>query len=316
MADIYMHSKLAEEVINKIDYDFNKKIVFLAAQGPDPLYYNYFSKNYNEYRKYANLMHNKDTDKFFINMITYIKDNLNKDTYSFLVGFICHYTLDVKIHPYVYHHIGIYKKDDPKTHSYRGLHLKFERSIDALLIERDLGIKHNRFKLIKKHYPLKTAPFSTMKIMDYVLKETYGKEHGGVMYLISSQKMYWNLKHFVQDRFGIKKLIFKIIDLFNKDLNMFYQDLPFYNHLENYDFHNLKKKLWYHPVTNEEYDYSVIDLYDQARKHAQSIIEEVTLYLFEDKAVDLKELFTNLSYNTGINCDQPMPMKYFNIYRK
>ena len=69
MADIYMHSKLAEEVINKIDYDFNKKIVFLGAQGPDPLYYNFFSKNYKEYRKYADLMHREDTDKFFINMI-------------------------------------------------------------------------------------------------------------------------------------------------------------------------------------------------------------------------------------------------------
>ena len=195
MADIYMHSKLAEEVINKIDYDFNKKIVFLGAQGPDPLYYNFFSKNYKEYRKYADLMHREDTDKFFINMIEYVKNNLDKDTYSFLVGFICHYALDIKIHPYIYHKVGVYKKDDPSTHSFRGLHLKFERSIDALLIEHDLGIKHNRFKLIKEHYPLNTAPFSTMKIMDYALKETYGKEHGGVMYLISSQKMYWNLKN-------------------------------------------------------------------------------------------------------------------------
>ncbi len=316
MADIYMHSKLAEEVTNKIDYNFNKKILFMAAQGPDPLYYNFFSKDYTEYRKYADLMHNKDTDKFFINMIDYVKKNLNKDTYSFLVGFICHYALDIKIHPYVYHNVGVYKKDDMATHSYRGLHLKFERSIDALLIEKDLGIKHKKFKLIKKHYQLNTAPLSTMKIMDYALEETYGKEHGGVMYLISSQKMYRNLKHFVRDRFGIKKLIFKGIDIFDKDHDMFYADLPFYNHLENYDFHNLKKKTWYHPVTNEEYNYSVIDLYDQAIVIATNIITEVSLFLFEDKTIDLHKLFTNLSYNTGLNCDQVEPMQYFNIYRK
>ena len=80
-------------------------------------------------------MHRSDTDKFLINMVDYVKKNLDKETYSFLVGFICHYALDVKIHPYVYYHVGVYKKDDPKTHHLRGLHLKFERSIDALMIE-------------------------------------------------------------------------------------------------------------------------------------------------------------------------------------
>jgi len=316
MADIYMHTRLAKQVIKNLDYDFNEKIVFLAAQGPDPLYYNFFSKEYSEYRKYADLMHNKDTDKFFFNMIDYVKENLEKDTFSFLVGFICHYCLDVKIHPYVYYNVGKYQAKDNTTHNHRGLHLKFERSIDALLIEKDLGINHRKIKLYKTSYPLNTAPFSTMKIMDYALEKTYGKKHGGVMYLISSQKMYWNLKHFVRDPLGIKKLMFKIIDLFNKKNDLYFADLPFYNHLENYDFHNLAKKKWHHPVTNEEYDYSVIELFDQAEEMAMKIIKEVTKYLFEDKVVDLSKLFTNLSYNTGINCDQDLPFKYFNIYRK
>lgn len=316
MADIYMHSKIAEEVTSKIDYDFNQKIVFMAAQGPDLLYYNFFSKKHKEYRKCADEMHRKDTDKFFINMVEYVKKNLNKDTYSFLAGFICHYALDVKIHPYVYHNVGVYDKSDPKTHSYRGLHLKFERSIDALLIEKDLGIKHSKIKLYKKYYPLRFSPLSTMKIMDHVLKETYGVEHGGVMYLISSEAMYKNLKYFVKDPHGLKKLIFKFIDLFNKKHDMFYKDIPFYKHLEKYDFHNLEKRPWNHPVTNEEYNYSVIDLYDQAVSLASNIIEEVSLYLFDDKTIDLNKIFLNLSYNAGINCDQPEPMKYFNIYRK
>ena len=56
MADIYLHSRLAEEVIKDIEYDFNEKLVYNAAQGPDPLYYNFFSKNHKEYRKYAYLL--------------------------------------------------------------------------------------------------------------------------------------------------------------------------------------------------------------------------------------------------------------------
>jgi len=316
MADIYMHSKIAEEVTNKIDYDFDKKIVFLAAQGPDPMYYNVFSKDHAEYRRLADEVHRKDTDKFLINMVEYVKENLNKDTFSFLAGFICHYALDVSIHPYVYHKVGVYDKNDPKTHSYRGLHLKFERSIDALLIEKDLGIKHSKIKLYKKYYPLKFSPLSTMKVMNHALKETYGVEHGGVMYLISSEAMYKNLKRFVKDPHGIKKLFLKFIDLFNKEQDMFYQDISFYNHLKKYDYHNLEKKPWNHPVTNEEYNSTVIDLYDQAVIMASDIIEKVSEYLFNDKPIDLNKIFLNLSYNTGLNCDQPEPMKYFNIYRK
>ena len=46
MADIYLHSRLAQEVIKSVNYEFNEKIVFNAAQGPDPLYYNFFSKEH------------------------------------------------------------------------------------------------------------------------------------------------------------------------------------------------------------------------------------------------------------------------------
>jgi hypothetical protein len=69
-------------------------------------------------------------------------------------------------------------------------------------------------------------------------------------------------------------------------------------------------------VTNEEYNYSVIELYDQAVKFASEIIENVRLYIYEDKDIDLSTVFTNLSLNKGINCDHEGEMKYFNIYRK
>ncbi len=316
MADIYMHSKLAEEVIKNIDYNFNQKIVFLAAQGPDPFYYNFFSKDHEEYCYYADRMHDTTTDKLFINMIEYVKNNLDEETYSFLVGFICHYALDVKIHPYIYHKVGVYNKEDSNTHQYRGLHLKFERSIDALMIKKDLNINPRKLKLKKKYFPLNTAPFSLMKIMNHTLKETYNKEHGGVMYLISTQAMYKNIKRITYDRFGIKKQIYKFIDLFNKNSDMFYKDLSFFNHIERYDFHNIRKNTWNHPVTNEEYNYSVIELYDQAVIFATKLITDVSKYLFTNETIDLTKLFTNLSFNSGLACDHPNPMKYFNKYRK
>jgi len=316
MADIYLHAKLAKEVIGKIDYNFNELLVANAAQGPDILYYNFFSKEHGEYRKSANLMHREDTDKLFINMTNFVKDNLSVDTYSFLVGFICHYALDVKIHPYVYNQVGVYKKNNHLTHSWRGLHLKFERSIDAVLIKEETGKSASRIKLYETQFPLKDVSPEIMNIMEYVLKETYGKDDGGTMYYVGTVEMRKNLKRFVRDVYGIKKLFFKFIDLINKKNDMFFQDMSMFNHIEKYDFLNKEKRAWHHPVTNEEYHYSVMDLYDQASIFASEMIDNVNQYIFEGKDIDLTKVFTNLSFNTGLKCDQGKEMKYFNIYRK
>lgn len=317
MADIYLHSRLAEEVISKIKYDYNKKIVFNAAQGPDPLYYNFFSKDAKEYRRCANLMHDKDTRLLFINMTNYVKKNLSVDTYSFLTGFICHYALDVNIHPYVYNKVGVYKENNSLTHPWRGLHLKFERSIDAVLIEEDTKNKSRKINLVKKHYPLRSPSFEIMKIMDHVFKETYDINHGGAMYLISTVEMRKILKRFVKDKYGIKKVFLKFLDLFNKKQDLFFQDMSMFNHIEKgYDFLNKEKNVWYHPVTNEEYNYSVMEIYDQALKFASAMLEKVRRYIYEDEDIDLNTVFTNLSFNTGIDCDHEEQMKYFNIYRK
>ncbi|MBN2604565.1 MAG: zinc dependent phospholipase C family protein [Bacilli bacterium] len=316
MADIYLHAKLAKEVIASMDYDFNEPLVCNAAQGPDPLYYNFFHKEHASYRYLADRMHDTTTDQLFINMIHYVKNNLTQNTYSFLIGFICHYALDVKIHPYIYYNVGVYQKDIPETHQYRGLHLKFERSVDAVLIERDLGYSARKIDLVKKHFPLNNVPFDVQGIMEYVIEKTYQKSGGGMMYQISTKEMSKIVKRFVKDQTGVKKMIFKTIDLFNHKQDLFYQDMSMFAHIENYDYLNLEQKPWHHPVTNQQYHYSVIDLYDQAVIFAQDLIAKTNAYIWENKDIDLREVFTNLSFNSGLPCDHNKPMKYFNNYRK
>jgi hypothetical protein len=314
MADVYLHSRLAEEVTKELEFDFHIPLLFMGAQGPDPMYYNAFSKDRREYRYYADRMHDTDTRKLFLSMINAVKENNTQNTYSFLIGFVCHYALDVNIHPYVYHNVGVFKKQDPSTHSYRGLHLKFERSIDAVIIEEEQHIKANKLKLIKTYFLSKMVPLDVIGIMNTVLKEAYNKDHGGVMYLISVNKMYHNIKHFITDRYGIKKQIMKFFDLFNKR-DLFYKDLSFYNHIENYDYTNKKKNTWYHPITNQPSNKDVYEIFEDAKTFALSLIKVVDQYL-DGKDIKLEEYFTNLSFNSGIDCEDEREMQYFNIYRK
>ena len=316
MADIYMHSRLTEDVIPKISNKIDTNIAFLGAHGPDPMYYNTFDKDHKRQRKIADNMHRYDTRDLLIGMTNYVKQNYNLNTYSFLVGFICHYSLDVHIHPYVYNKVGIYDIEDPNTHKLRGLHLKFERSIDCLLIKKEQKTSPRKVNLTKKYFPLKQANEDVLKLMGNTIKTMYDIDDGKEIFQKSVKAMYNMTKYINADRFGIKKQIYKIIDLFYKGKDMMYKDLSFFNHLENYDFHNDAKKEWNHPLTGEVYNYSVIELYDQALQFAVELIVQVDDYLANNNDIDLTTVFTNLSFNSGVNCDQGLAFKYFDIYRK
>lgn len=316
MADMYMHSRLAEAVIKKLKYDYDENIVFLGAQGPDPLYYVIFGKDAKDHRYFADRMHDTNTRMLLSNLVQYVKKHLTKETYSWLTGFICHYALDVKIHPYVYHNVGVYNKEIKETHAYRGLHLKFERAMDGVFIEEEEQKKAHKYKLTKKYFPLKEAPVGVPEAIEHALKQTYGKDSGAALYRKGVKKMHFNVKYFVTDTTGFKKQLYKILDLFNKETDLFYQDLSFYKYNEQYDYLNKEKRSWFHPITNEEYHYSVMELYDQAAAFALSLMDKVSKYILQNKDIDLDTVFTNLSFNSGLACDHHSKMKYFNIYRK
>lgn len=315
MPDLYSHTEVAKKVISKIDYDFNKDLVYVAAQGPDPMYYNVFNKESKEYRYYADRMHDTNTGMLLTHMTQYVKRHPSVDNYSFLIGFITHYALDVTIHPYVYYNVGDYKESDPSTHHTRGLHLKFERSIDAVLIEEDTKKKAHKITLHKSHFPLKELPTEVSKIMGYALKQTYGKDNGDYMFKLAVSKMYNNIKYMTKDRFGLKKLIFRFLDLFHNN-NLFYQDVSLYKHIEDYDYLNKQKNTWHHPVTNEPSNQSIYDLQKQGIVFAEKIIKQVNNYIFKDKAVNFEDVFTNLSFNTGRDCTHGQVIKYYKAYRK
>jgi len=315
MSDIYMHSKMAQEVINRRNTkNVNHMIAFLGAQSSDPMYYATFHKNATQYRYYADRMHDTDTQKLLIQFVNYVKEHRSRSTYSFLLGFICHYALDVHIHPYVYHKVGVYREEDPNTHSYRGLHLKFERSIDAVLIKQDLKIPSRKLKLTKTYFPIKVPDEDILQMMKASFKNQFDVENGDEIYKTSVLHMYNVVRFITTDRFGFKKQIYKVYDLFHKKADLFMADLSFFNHIEDYDFLNLKHMPWNHPVTNEEFTTSVPELYEQAITFAIDILDQVDKYV-DGTQIDLKKVFTNLSFNSGVDCTRSHPFQYFNIYR-
>lgn len=315
MADIYMHSRLTEDLIARLDRDIDRDVAFLGAQGPDPMYYAVMHKQGKQYRYYADRMHDTDTQGLLVGFVEDVRRHNTNETYSFLVGFLAHYALDIHIHPYVYHHVGVYQKDDPKTHPWRGLHLKFERSIDCVLIERQQQIKPHKLALHKKHLTIKHAPKDVAELMGKSFQRQFGIDDGATIFTTCTRHMYNIVRYLATDRFGIKKLLYRMHDMFNREDDMFLADISFFHHVEPFDFLNEQHRTWHHPVTNESFTSSVTELYDQALVFATDMMTKVNRYLAGDDTIDLKTIFTNLSYNSGVACDHPQAMRHFAVYR-
>ena len=122
--DIY--DILPENIKNRL----NLKRLKMFGQAYDPfMFYNLFSilpgkkvRNLSEY------FHSNKTRAFFINNLNIIKENNlsnDKDTLSFLTGFICHYALDSTLHPYIIYKTGVMDKKYKNTYNKKNNYFLF-----------------------------------------------------------------------------------------------------------------------------------------------------------------------------------------------
>ena len=91
--------------------DINYYLYF--AQSFDILFYDYgFKKSNKLTKKVGHMGHYKNTQAFFLNTINLTKKSTNpihlKYFKSFLYGFLTHYILDAKFHPYIFYHYSLY----------------------------------------------------------------------------------------------------------------------------------------------------------------------------------------------------------------
>lgn len=310
--DIY--NKLATK--NKVSDIENLK---LYAQGTDPLmFYNYFvGKKNNYYCNCQYIVHSSKTRDYFKNIIKYIVDNDltdNKELITFLYGNICHYFLDLWVHPFIYYKTGQYNKSDKNTYKYNALHQDMEYSLDKYLIRKRSGIKVSKFKIYKEIFDNYNISDEVLKCLDVAMKKTYGFDNIGMIYKRSVKMMKRFFYFFNYDRFGIKKIIYSFVDFILPPSIINTKELSFYTKEINMDYLNLDRKKWNHPaIKSEVYNYSFDDLYELAFNYAMEAIMVVNQFM-DDKKIDMNKfnkIFKDLSYVTGKECHLDLELKYF-----
>lgn len=135
MADNYAHQHNARNAIKIAGYTPRDMDSFImGANGPDPLF---CYQMYNPVRKHnlsrlGTLMHNEKTGLFLKNLFRLAATDSQKD---YCLGFLCHYSLDSTLHPYVSFVTDSYGSpfNIPSGHGY------FESALDSKISMDETG---------------------------------------------------------------------------------------------------------------------------------------------------------------------------------
>ncbi len=207
MADNYMHQHSARKALEITGYvPRNIDAFVMGANGPDPLFcyqmYNPFRKLH--LSKLGSLMHKERTGRFLRNMFESARTDAQKD---YCLGFLCHYSMDSVIHPYVEYVDSAYGSpfNIPSGHGY------FESALDSRTALADEG---NPAPTVERYWPLMSA--LTLDQTTYLFKKSVDATYEGHSYTqedyIQAFKDFRMVKKFFYSPHKTKRVLAKIIE--------------------------------------------------------------------------------------------------------
>ncbi|WP_125153416.1 zinc dependent phospholipase C family protein [Clostridium rectalis] len=324
MPDAWTHILGAKDVLNRIDnneykriIEKNIKIFNLAAQGPDlfTYYLTLFPNRRKKLKNLGELLHTSKTGDFIIYNIKWAKGKKEDESFNiiftYLMGFITHYALDISIHPYIYYFGGVYNKERSHTKKYDVYHKRLETNIGSINLFREMGL--NAYET-----PIYEEILFHKKIIDAIQQFYYNGIHniydidiGKDLILYCYNGMGKMFKLVVDPSKKKYKLLYKLQKIIKKPLKL---TASIYNdENKNIDYLNMKHRKWVHPCDkNEVHNESVDELYVNGVNMATNMLNRAIEFINgERNSKSLKGVFPNLSYESGKEIAKEKKMIYY-----
>ena len=193
MPSLYAHNKFGKLVIKNLPVEYKEIIrrypnsFRLGLQGPDSLFF-YRAFSMNKINQYGVKLHKSDAYTFMLNSIDVVhKYGIHSAEFSYIMGFICHFTLDSICHPYV----------NLSMNETGCGHIEIEGDLENLLLSKD-GFKPERY------------PMHKLVSTDYATAKSAAVFYKGLSTIASHKCMRWMrlIKHlFVAPRKPKQKII-------------------------------------------------------------------------------------------------------------
>lgn len=312
----------SKEVLNKLSEKekdrFKEKldIYHTFAQSHDYLFYYTFGKKRKEINQFGHYAHRHNTQEYIINIIKNIINNNkenNPELIAYLYGTITHYVLDSTCHPFIFYKTGVYRKKEKDTIKYLGGHNNIEKQLDAIYYKKYTNQNYNLCNVSKDIIGTPVFSQDLINTINNVYKETYNKDNIGNIYQksIKDAKIIYTIA--INDRFGIKKGIYKLLDLIINKNKCCIANYSTYILKPNLSYLNNEKKEWNHPSLPElKYNHSFDDLFNISLDKTIKIIKEINKVLYDNKPLeDILEYLPDLDYSTGLLIKESKQLRHF-----
>lgn len=305
MPSTITHGYIGIDTIKKIDKKPKKLLekninnFKIYCQGTDILYfYHIFLLKSNKIQKLGHYFHSHKVFKSFKYLIYLNKQNQNEELFTYISGLITHYKADSIMHPYIN-----YLSQSKTKLLHQDKHFEIETYLDNYFVNK----KEQTNQKTYKHYELIFNYKKNQIIIDSLnklFKDLFNEDNLGNIYYKALKEMHFVFKYIRHDKTGIKRKIYQLID-YNPFKVRKTKYLSYHFDLTNDKYYlNLEKRVWYNTKKKSlKSNKSFLELYDDVTNEASKIINELYLYIFEDKKVDLQKLIGNNSYSSGLKVD-------------
>ncbi len=260
-----------------------------GAQGPDILFFkNGFKKAPNPLGDYGAKMHKIKNSELFYAIQEYLATpDVPDAAKAYAYGFICHYCLDSRIHPYVYF------MQEKLRHTYDsslpyGIHMKLETDMDTAIYQKKVGGNIRAYKMDPALIEEVEQLNAIGDFQSAMLKKVYGAEFDAKDIVLCIQNDFKKERFVFDVTFYKSFLFFKILEAMRGEKNS--QSVNCRPKKVNYDVLNEKHDVWFNfRDKTQPLHTSVLDLFAEGTQKASEMIQQMQAAVHGDMTLQFAE---------------------------
>jgi len=329
MPALLTHYICGDEMVKSIDVPevsnvikSHRNMFNLGTQGPDFFFYHNawpWSKGESLY-KIGLKLHFEKVKAFFDNALDVIEKAEGEEKeklQAYLYGYVCHYSLDLHTHPYIFYKTGFVVDENEDKRKFDAYHRRFEAELDVIMAQE---ILKKRAHEILTHQLITISDdeaFLLARMYNYILKNIFEMDISEDE-IKKAPKDMANVTKALRDATGIKKAIIGFIEkiVYKHQLisNMIYpQKID-----KRLDHMNTAHSPWSYPWDKGSVQHSSLhEMFRDAVEEAKTMCIAINQYFSRnlDKSRVL-DILGNRSFDSGVDCDAKAKFRYYDLIYK
>ena len=313
MPDPFTHYIFGQQVLKQLPPEITENIrsdVFnRALQGPDPFScLNFYGGKHRALRNRSSIMHKEKSGAFLVETACQAQAEPSPALFSFLAGFLCHYALDRVAHPYIICKGGE-AFGDKATLPHRSGHVRMERAIDCHYLRAHFKKEPWKTDFPRRIFQPNRYPEELRAQIDRIFHRIYGWEQGFDTFnaALRDEAIFYKM---MLDPWGIVRLLLRPLRT-KKTLYAAYSYYKSEPDPAQVDYLNQSRASWQHPFATEQcFNASFSELFEQSRREAAAMIDAAYRFVFLNDPIDLKSVFEDKNYSTGLDCADPRSQEH------